>query len=563
MTTTQVPTRTERPVPAAARLLPARSQPRLRRWTSGRRPWVLGWLGCAVWAGCFPLASGLMPQRVWGGIAAIGYLLALAAAGLLPRHRVARVSTALALLGAVAVPLAVLVARSWSQSEVLVVQNSAVRLLHTGTPYLADPHQVIGYDPYLPAMALFGLPRALLGDHVTALRLVGDARIWFLAAFAACLIATWRLLQPRGGARGARGNARGARRVGVERESAMGRSRGAGVERGSGMGRSRGAGVERGSGVGRGASVRRGAGAGRSRGSCADGSAVWRGSVAEPGRGWGTAFAAVTASPLIALVAVTGGVDLPLIGCCCLALALAGRGHAARAGLVLALACAIKWTAWPALPVAALLLHQLYGRRAALRCAVVALGLGAALIAPFALLSPGAVVEQVIRFPLGLSPMRTPADSPLPGHLLAELGGDGRIASFVLLGLGGAAVTAWILLRPPRTAVQAADRLAVGVGIAFLLAPAGRFGYLELPALLLLWPRLATVRPTPTPPPAPAVAPTATPTRAPAPTRAAAPAPTPPRVPALLPALGRFPLPRRAVARAGRAVLSGNSFLGR
>ncbi|MFC1435255.1 glycosyltransferase family 87 protein [Streptacidiphilus sp. N1-3] len=403
MTTTHAPTRTDRSTSAATPPgAPAR-----------RLPWVLGWLGCAIWAACFPLVSSLSPQRTWGLVAAVGYTAALAAAALLPRRQVARVSAALALLGAVAVPLGIMTAEGWSQSEVLVVQNSAVQLLHTGTPYLPDPHQVIGYDPYLPAMALFGLPRALLGDHGTLPRMAGDPRIWFLAAFAGCLVASWRLLRTPGA----------------------------------------------------------------------------------PVRRWGTAVAAVTASPLVALVAVTGGVDLPLIGCCCLALALAGRGHAGRAGLVLALACAIKWTAWPALPVAAALLLQLYGRRAALRCTAVALAAAAVLVAPFVLLSPHAVAEQVIRFPLGMSTMRTAAASPLPGHLLAGLGAGGRTADFVLLALGGAAVAGWVLRRPPRTALQAADRLAVGVSIAFLLAPAGRFGYLELPALLLLWPRLATARP--------------------------------------------------------------------
>jgi hypothetical protein len=423
VTTTQVPTRTERST-RTARPRPgpgSRLRVRTATLTAGRLPWVVGWFGCAVWAGFFPFVSTMVPQRIWGTCAVFGYTAALAAAALLPQRRAIRVSTALALLGAVVVPLCIMVAEGRAQSEVLVVQNSAVQLLHSGSPYLPDPHQTIGYDPYLPAMALFGLPRALLGDHVTALRMVGDARIWFLAAFSGCLTAAWRLLQdPQPG----------------PLSSAPTASR-------------------------------------------------------APERSWGAAFAAVTASPLVALVAVTGGVDLPLIGCLILALALAGRGHATRAGLVLALACAIKWTAWPALPVAALLLHQLYGRRAALRCSAVAVALGAALIAPFALLSPQAIVEQVVRFPLGLSRMHTPADSPLPGHLLADLGPGGRIACFVLLGLGGAAVAVWIAVSPPYTVVQAADRLAVGVSVAFLLAPAGRYGYLELPALLLLWPRLA------------------------------------------------------------------------
>ncbi|MFC1402395.1 MULTISPECIES: glycosyltransferase 87 family protein [Streptacidiphilus] len=393
-----------------------------QRWSGSRLPWILGWLVCAVWAAVFPFASALVPQRAWGAMAAVGYLLAAGAAAWLPRRRAATVSTAVALLGAVVVPLIVMSVEYWAQSEVHVVQNSAVQLLHTGSPYLPKPGQTYEYDPYFPAMTLFGLPRAVLGSHGWLPTLLGDARIWFLAAFLGCLAACHRLLRP-------------------------------GTDAGSGSG---------------------------------SGSRTGFGS----GSGW-VALAAVTASPLVAVVAVTGGVDLPLIGCCCLGLALAGRGHATRAGLVLALACAVKWTAWPALPVAALLLHQLYGRRAALRCAAVGTSVAAALIVPSVLITPGAVLEQVVRFPLGMSRIKTPAGSPLPGHLLAGLGPMGRAASFALLALGCLAVAAWLLRRPPRSTVQAADRLALGVAVAFLLAPAGRFGYLQLPLLLVLWPRLA------------------------------------------------------------------------
>lgn len=46
-----------------------------------------------------------------------------------------------------------------------------------------------------------------------------------------------------------------------------------------------------------------------------------------------------------------------------------------------------------------------------------------------------------------------------------------------------------LLVRPPRTVVAAADRLAIGLTTAFLLAPAGRFGYLALPVLLTVWAR--------------------------------------------------------------------------
>ena len=372
-----------------------------------RRLWVLGALACAVWAVCFPIISTLRPEQNWGLIAFGGYLLAAAAAAFAPPRLAPRLAVGLALLGAVLIPLVVMLAQRWAQSEVQVVQNSAVQLLHTGSPYIRHPRKVTQYDPYLPAMALFGLPRALLGTHGTLLRFLGDARIWFLVAFCGCLIPAWRLLRP-----------------------------------------------------------------------------------GDPARGR-LALGAVIASPLIALSVAVSGVDLPLIGCCLLGLACAGRGQALRAGLVIALACSLKWTAWPAFPVALLLLHYRYGLRAALRCTATTLTAGALLILPFVLVTPAAVMEQVVRFPLGLSRMRTPADSPLPGHLLAELGSGGRVASLVLLGLGGVGVALWLLLRPPGSVVQAADRLAAGVAVAFLLAPAGRFGYLDLPVLLVLWPRLA------------------------------------------------------------------------
>lgn len=349
------------------------------------------------------------PQVDWGIAAAAGYLAAAVAAALLPRARAVRASIALALLGALLVPLLANLVTGACQPEVTVPQQAATQFLHTGSPYLAHPPRLDDYDPYLPGMVLFGLPRALLGTHWTVLRILGDTRIWFLAAFVGCLAGSWRLLRPGDGDR----------------------------------------------------------------------------------RSWLWPCAAVTASPLLSLAACTGGVDLPLIGCCLLGLTLAGTGHPVRAGLLLALACALKWTAWPALPVAVLLLQQAYGRRAALRCAVVTVAGAAALILPVALLTPAAMLDQVVRFPLGLTAVRTPADSPLPGHLLAGLGPVGRGADVALLVLGALGVALWLWLSPPGTARQAADRLAVGVSIAFLLAPAGRFGYLQLPALLLLWPRLA------------------------------------------------------------------------
>ena len=74
------------------------------------------------------------------------------------------------------------------------------------------------------------------------------------------------------------------------------------------------------------------------------------------------------------------------------------------------------------------------------------------------------------------------------GRLITEHLAWGWWLTVGLLLLGGAAVALSLWVRPlPRTVVAAADRLAAGLTVAFLLAPAGRFGYLALPVLLVLW----------------------------------------------------------------------------
>ncbi|MFJ5923071.1 hypothetical protein ACIQF6_10730 [Kitasatospora sp. NPDC092948] len=368
-----------------------------------------GWLTAAGWAAAFPLVSHLANQVAWGRFAAPGYLLAAVLTLTLPHGPAARAAAAAAALCAVLLPLGALALTGHHQSEVTVVERSATLLLHTGSPYLTDPTHVVDFNPYLPAMALFGLPRVALGAAGPAARVLGDARLWFAAAFLACLLAGWRLLRP-----------------------------------------------------------------------------------GRPLRTAALPLTVLTASPLVALALTVGGVDLPLIGVCCLAMALADRGHPLRTGLVLALACTLKWTAWPALPVALLLLHRRHGPKPALRAAAPALAVGAAVIGPFAALHPREVYEQVVRFPLGLTAVHTPAGSPLPGKVLAGLGPLGHTLSLTLLAVGALAVALWLPTHPPATAVAACDLLAAGLTVAFALAPAGRFGYLALPAVLVVWPRLAS-----------------------------------------------------------------------
>ncbi|MFB8202909.1 glycosyltransferase 87 family protein [Kitasatospora purpeofusca] len=384
----------------------------------------------AGWAGAFPLVSGLGPHRSWGLCAAAGYLAAAVAVLVLPRRWARAGSVAVALLGAVLVPLFVLVVGGQGQSEVAVIERSGELLLRHGTPYLAEPRTVAEYTPYLPGMALFGLPRALFGTDGWPARVAGDARLWCAAAFLGCLAAAVLPTRLRPGRPGRPGRA---------------------------------------------ASV----------------------TAALPGV---LPVAALVASPVVALPLCVSGVDLPLTGLCVLALALAGRARPVTAGWALALACALKWTAWPAVAVAVALLAATGGRRAALRAAVSAAAGTAALVLPSALRSPGPLLQQVFAFPTGRGDLPTPASSPLPGRLLADLGPAGWYAALALLLLAGAAVALSLVRRPPLDTRAAADRLALGLALAFLLAPAGRFGYLALPALLVLLPRLAHLPRAPRPP---------------------------------------------------------------
>lgn len=386
-----------------------------RHWDT-RMSWALGWALAALWALGFPLVSHLETHRVWGLSAGIGYACAAIATCWQRGPRARTAALAIALAGAVVLPLTYMVLTGEQQSEVGVIERSGVLMLHQATPYLAHPHQVVDYTPYLPGMSLFGMPRALLGEDSWPLRLLGDARIWCALTFLSCLWAGHRVLRP---------SAAAARPLRSERLP------------------------------------------------------------------YGTAMAVLTASPPVALALCVSGVDLPLAGLCCLALALAARGRYVAAGLALAAACSLKWTAWPAIAVAVALLGCVRGSRAAWRCAGVAVAGTLVVILPSALLSSPAMVQQVVAFPTGRGGVETPADSPLPGRLLTELGSAGWCAAVGLLLIGALVVIASLIVRPPADATSAAQRLAIGLCVGFLLAPAGRFGYLALPVVLLVWARCA------------------------------------------------------------------------
>ncbi|MFE0251492.1 glycosyltransferase 87 family protein [Streptomyces sp. NPDC059010] len=410
--------------PGGPAVAPVRQEPHRGGHASSRRALrvlrarqdVLFWLGCAGFALSLALVTTLTPHRIWGACAAVGYVVAAELARRSP-YAWGRRGAVAALIGAVVLPLAVMVVMGSAQSEVRVVENSGGLLLHSGSPYLPHPADVEDYNPYLPGMAIFGIPRALFGDTPMA-----DARVWFCAAFLASMLVAAR-------------------------------------------------------------------GPGRRK-------SLWRDGTSGAGAAGGVftvnAVLLLAAFPAVALPLAVGGVDLPVIGLMCLGLALAGRGGSGMAaGLAIGAAAALKWTAWPLLPVGLVLLAVTAGRRAAVRAGVVAVLVAAVAVVPAALADPHAFVEHVVLFPLGEGGVRSPAASPLPGYLLATYVPGGSVLATLALAAAAVGVAVSLAIRPPRTVVQAADRLAIGLGLAMCLMPATRFGYLVYPLVLATWFRRA------------------------------------------------------------------------
>jgi len=372
------------------------------------RPRVIAWYATfAAFAGVVFATSGEPVQRNWGILAAGGYALAALTVALWPsRGRAAALVVALA--GALAAPLTWQVTFGASMSKagddsLTVVGRSAALLLQHGTPYLAADRisHPLGYNPYEPAMAIFGLPAAL-GLHGAT----GNPRLWMFITAGGVLAVAFRLAKP--------------------------------------------------------------------------GSALRS-----------TAFA--FGSPVLALPLTQGLTDLPVLALLSLTLASTAACPRQRrlqlAGAVaLGVACAIKATAWPALPVIVAMLAVRDGSRVAGKFAVTT-GISAiALVvatAPAAVLAPAALFQNTVLYPLGMTRYRSYANSPLPGHLLADTGPVGRWAAIGLLCAVSLAVVASLVVRPPADILAVTWRLAVNLALLFILAPASRWGYFVYPAALL------------------------------------------------------------------------------
>jgi hypothetical protein len=289
----------------------------------------------------------------------------------------------------------------------VVINRSADYLARHGTPYL--PANLITdwqhYNPYLPLMELFGLPR-----EAGFPGLLGDPRIWTSLVTVAALTAAFALVVP---------------------------------------------------GVGR-----------------------------DHGRAVAVLAAISVSSPLVAFPLTVGVTDPPIIALTCLTLALAARGQFLRAALILAVACAMKSTAWAVVPVLAVMTWVSDSYRTAVKFTGTVIGAAVVLAlaaAPNSLATPDAIRQNLIDYPLGTSKFKTVAASPLPGHLISDLGHAGHLTVDALLLLALIAFAAWLLARPPRDARDATVRLIVLYAVLFTLAPSTRYGYYAYPLALVGW----------------------------------------------------------------------------
>jgi Glycosyltransferase family 87 len=371
-------------------------------WLSPRAETAAYWV-FAVYATAVVLL-GRGQDAVWAAWAVPAYGVA---AVMLPRSRTWGIALLTAAF-AVGAPLLIMLAQGDLAAGMAVIERSATLLVKSGTPYL--PHgqlsSWLSYDPYLPVMALFGLPSAagLQGAP-------GDPNVWLVLATVAVLAAALRTLMPHSVVRC------------VECRHDLVRA---------------------------------------------------------------TAFA--VACPVLALNLAVTTTDPPVLALMVLSLSLlAFPERTVAAAAALGLACAMKPTAWLAIPVLAAMLRVRDGNRAAVVFSGTSVAFIVAAAIPALISDPVGAVQNTVLFPLGLTSHLTPAQSLTPGDLLARVGPAGHAAAVALLLLAGLSVAVSLVIRPPQNLRAATWRLAIGLTLMFAFGPAERFGYFIYPLGLAGW----------------------------------------------------------------------------
>ena len=301
-------------------------------WFDRRYEMAAYWVFAAYAVAVVLLAGG--QDVIWAAWAAPAYCIAAVA---LPWSRSWGVAALVAVF-AVAAPLLVMMAQGGELAAgMTVIERSATLLIRDGTPYLSSGQlsSWLAYNPYLPAMALFGLPSAIGLQGAP-----GDPRVWLVLVTVAALAAALSLGVPH--------------------------------------------------------SVRDCAGCRRT---------LLR------------SIAIATACPAVALNLAVTTTDPPVLALMVLALALLKFPERIwLAAVALGLACAMKPTAWLAIPVLAAMLRYRDGTRAAVTFTVTSVAVFLAITLPVMLANPVAMAQNTVLFPLGLTAHLTPAAEPDPGR---------------------------------------------------------------------------------------------------------------------------------------------------
>ena len=199
-------------------------------------------------------------------------------------------------------------------------------------------------------------------------------------------------------------------------------------------------------------------------------------------------FQVLSVLPTAALPLATGGDDMPVVALMLLGLAALQRRRPVLAGLALGAASSLKFTAWPLAVLALWVVTDLHRRRAIGRYVLGLAAVTLPVVLPVALRNISAFTDNVIRFPLGLAGVSSPAASAMPGHIFVALfPGEHRLYVAVVGIVGGAVLVRHLIRRPPHTAGDAAVLTGWVMLIAILLAPATRVGYLLYPINLFVW----------------------------------------------------------------------------
>lgn len=200
---------------------------------------------------------------------------------------------------------------------------------------------------------------------------------------------------------------------------------------------------------------------------------------------------AMTVLPTAALPLATGGDDVPIVALLLLGIVLAQRRRPLAAGLVLGVAAGMKLTAWPLALLAVVVARDRTGRataRARLWLAAGVLAVVAPAVLPSVLADVPAFVENVVRFPLGLAGITSPASTPLLGHVLVvAFPRLHRVITAGAVAVGSAVLGYLLVRRTPRAPWQLVRLLAWAMAVAIVLAPATRIGYVLYPVDFFIW----------------------------------------------------------------------------